>query len=99
MLGNVPVDASDEGLMVSALLHEAIPPSFVRLTDPDGETVVSKVMELDVEVSKYDLLVTLDRAARHEGDGAAETIEGALDTLADIDDVEGLGRAIEDHWL
>ncbi len=50
--------------MVSALLHEDIPASFVRLDDPDGQKIVTNVMNLDVETNKHDLLVSLGRVAQ-----------------------------------
>lgn len=98
-LANIPADATDDDLMVSALLHGAIPPSFVRLDDPDDETVVSRVLDLDVETNKVDLLISLGRAAQHEDGMDPATIEGALASLADLEAVDGIEGWIEANLL
>lgn len=98
-LDDIPAAATEDDLMVSALLHDAIPPSFVRLDDLDDETVVSRVMNLDVDTNKVELLISLGRAAQHEDGVAVETIEAALDSLADLDGVDGVDQWIEDTLL
>lgn len=101
MLADIPPDARQDELMVSALLHEAIPPSFVRLADPDGENVVTRVMNLDVDTNKYELLVSLGRAAQQDEFGAEDlrTMEQGLTNLADLENVEGIEQWIEDAFL
>ncbi|PSP84552.1 hypothetical protein BRC96_05390 [Halobacteriales archaeon QS_6_64_34] len=80
------------GVKPTALLHGAVPPSFVRLDKPDGENVVSRVLELNIETSKVGLLVSLGEAARH-GEGLdTRTIESALDNLADPEVVDAYIR-------
>jgi len=100
MLANVPADARDSDLLLSALIHEAIPPSFVRLDDPDGENVVTKVMALEVETNKYELLLSLGDAVQHaDTGGEVAKVEQALDNLADFEGVEGIERYIEQNLL
>jgi hypothetical protein len=99
MLADIPVDADPDRLMVSALFHGAIPPAFVQCDDPDDATVVSRVLGLNIETDKVALLVSLGRAAQH-GDGMdVETIESALDTLADFDDPEIVDAYIRENLL
>ncbi|WP_367175685.1 hypothetical protein [Haloarcula rubripromontorii] len=101
MLADVPADATDEDLYVSALLRDVIPPSFVRLNDPDDENVVTKVMELDTTVSKIKLLVSLGRVAQQDDFTAEDldSMEGALDTLAELDDTENVDQYIRERLL
>lgn len=96
MLADVPPTASDDALLASALFHEAIPPEFVRLEHPDGETVVSQVLALDTDVSKYRILLKLGHTVSAEGatEQNVETVRSALDTLSGLEDVEGI-----DDWL
>ncbi|ELY69958.1 hypothetical protein C489_03386 [Natrinema versiforme JCM 10478] len=101
MFEDVPADTSRDKQMVSSLLHEAIPPSFVRLETPNGENVVTKVMNLDIETNKHDLLVSLGRVAQQDDftDDDLETMLGALDTLADLEDIDGADDYVEDLLL
>ncbi|SFR97779.1 hypothetical protein SAMN05216559_1912 [Halomicrobium zhouii] len=101
MLADLPADATRDDQMVSSLLHGAIPPSFVRLDDPNDENVVTKVMDLDVDTSKHDLLVSLGRVAQQADFTNADlaTMERALDNLQDLDDVDGIDDWIEDALL
>lgn len=101
MLGDVPPAVPDDEQMVSALLSEHVPPSLVRLDDPDGENVVTKVMGLDAETNKYELLVSLGSvASRPEfSDEDLATMERALDTLASMDDDAAVDAYIEEHLL
>lgn len=99
MLAEIPPNADNDDLLVSALLHSAIPSSFVRLDDSDGENVVSRVLDLNVETNKIDLLVSLGDAAQHEDKLDPHVIESALDSLADLEDVDGIDRYIEQNLL
>lgn len=101
MLADVPADASEEDLMVTALLHEHVPPAFVRLADPEDENVVTRLMDLEADVSKFDLLTTLSRVAHHGdfGDEGLSSIEGALETLNEIDDTDAVEEYIEAKFL
>lgn len=101
MLSEVPDDADHDRLMVSTLLHERIPTTFVRLEDPDDENVVTRVLDLGVDIDKHDLLFSLARVA-NEGDfedDEVASIEGALETLADVDDPEVAEQIIEERLL
>jgi hypothetical protein len=87
MLAEIPREPhTDEH--ASALLHEAIPPSFVRLDGPDDENVVTKVLNLETDVRKHDLLISLGRVAQQDDftDDDLASIEDALDTLDELDD-------------
>jgi len=103
MLSEVPPDAASDDQMVSALLHEAIPPKFVRSDDPDGETVVSKVMALDVETNKIDLLTALGSAVQGSERNDAEAlsiVDEALETLSTIEELDGdVDGWIQQHVL
>ena len=87
MLSDIPADATDADLHVSALFHAAVPPAFVRLDGPDDENLVTKVMALDLNVSKVELLVTFGRVAQHDDftQENLDSMEGAMDTLAQVD--------------
>ncbi len=97
--GEIPdgVDPNDE--RVSALLHESIPPEFVRLDDPDGETIVSKVLSLDVDTNKFDLLVRLGKIAEAEDfdDEVLATIDGIVSRLGELDDEDGIDAYIQQN--
>lgn len=99
MLADIPPDADDEKLMISALLHGAVPPSFVRLDAPDGENVVSRVLELDIKTNKVELLVSLGEAAQHGEELDTQTIESALDNLADLGDTEAADAYVRENLL
>lgn len=101
MLADIPADATDDDRYVSALLRDVIPPEFVRLDDPDDENVVTKVMRLDTDVSKIKLLVSLGRVAQQDDFTAADldSMEGALDTLNELDDNENIDQYIRERLL
>lgn len=99
MLEEIPADATDDDLMVSALLHEAVPPAFVRLEERNDETVVTRVADPDVDVAKADLLIRLGCIAR-EGEFTDEDLREMvrfLETLDRLDDIEGIERRIRDR--
>jgi len=100
-LAAIPPDADEDELMVSALLHDAVPTSFVRLDDPNGQTIASQVMDLDIETNKQELLISLGQAAQHKGESSEtlQTIEQALDKLTELEDVGGIDDWIEANLL
>ncbi|WP_336330691.1 hypothetical protein [Haloarcula sp. CGMCC 1.2071] len=100
MLSDVPA-TSDDDLYVSALLRDVIPPAFVRLDDPDNENVVTKVMRLETDVNKIKLLVSLSRVAQQDDFTTEDlnSMEGALDTLNELDDNENIDQYIEAKLL
>ena len=98
MLEEIPADATADDLMVSALLHEAVPPAFVRLENQDDETIVSKVADLDIDSPKVDLLISLGRVAQDGGtDETFREIDVFLENLAGLEDVEGLEDRLRDR--
>lgn len=101
MFADPPPDAREADVRVSALLHDAVPAEFVRLDDPDDENVVTKVMELDVDLNKFDFLVTLTHVAGQDDFTAADlaTIEQALDKLTQLEDTDGVEQYIEERFL
>jgi len=100
MLSDIPATADDD-LYISALLRDVIPPTFVRLDDPDDENVVTKVMALDTDVNKIKLLVSLGRVAQQDNFTAEDldSMEGALDTLNELDDTENIDQYIRERLL
>lgn len=101
MLSDIPTDGVEQNLMVSALLHEDIPPSFVRLDHPDGETIASKVLALETNANKYELLSSLGRVTQQDDftENDLQTIHGALDTLAELDDSDQIDEFIDQELL
>lgn len=101
MLADIPADATEDDIHVSALLQGDIPPSFVRLDGPDGENVVTKVMRLDTDISKIKLLVSLRRVAQQDDFTAEDldSMEGALDTLNELDDDKNIDQYIRERLL
>ncbi|WP_146418355.1 hypothetical protein [Haloarcula hispanica] len=101
VLGELPdgVDTDDERL--SALIEGSIPPAFVRLNAPNDESIVSKTLALDIETSKFELLVNLAQTARSAdvSDDVMATIEGVLDQLSEMDDQDGIDQYIEQKLL
>ncbi|AGB30397.1 hypothetical protein Natpe_0467 [Natrinema pellirubrum DSM 15624] len=67
MLADVPADAAEDDLLVSAVLREAIPPAFVRPANSSDATVVSRLVALDSDINKVELLVSHGRVAREAG--------------------------------
>jgi hypothetical protein len=84
MLADVPADANPSGVMVSALLDGLIPDSFVRLDDSTGKNLLTAVMALDTDVSKFELLRTLGRFTLKEGVSPTESRD-IVETLEDVD--------------
>ena len=101
MLSDIPADATEEDLHVSALFHAAVPPAFVRLDDPDGETVVSKALALDTEASKHKLLWSLAQTAQSQdvSEEVLTKIDRILTELQRLDDEDGLDQYIEQNFL
>ncbi|NHX41536.1 hypothetical protein G9C82_18025 [Haloarcula sp. R1-2] len=97
MLADVPAEADPDDVMVSALLDELIPESFVRLDEPDDENVVTAVMALDTDLSKFELLRTLGRLTEQEGVSPAE-LQTVVGTLNDLDG-KNIDRYLRDQLL
>ncbi len=100
-LGELPEDADPDSERLSALIEGSIPPAFVRLDDPEGETIVSKTLALDIETSKFELLVSLAQTAQSAdvSDDVMATIEGILDELGEMDDQDGIDQYIQAKLL
>lgn len=96
-VGELPADADPEDERLSALTKWSIPPAFARMDDPDQETVVSKTLEMDIETSKVELLVTL--AGRTESVVVPEdelaAIMDILDELEEMDDQGSIDQYIQ----
>ncbi|MDS0261027.1 hypothetical protein NDI56_16630 [Haloarcula sp. S1CR25-12] len=99
MLVDIPSDATEDTLMASALFHGAIPSSFVRLDGPSGKNVVTRIMTLDIETNKIDMLVSLGKAVQNQEGIDIAMIESALDNLAGLEDVEGIEQYIQQNLL
>lgn len=100
-MGELPNDADPDEERLSALLNEFVPPAFVRMETPDDETIVSKILALDIETNKFDLLVSLAQTARVEGvdEEVLATIDGVLTELSEMDDAEGIDQYIQARLL
>lgn len=94
-------DAGADDPLVSVLGDGTVPPVFVRLDDPDGRNVLSIVMGLDTDVDKAELLAKLADIAREDEYAAddLESMETALETLADVDDVEGFDQILRNRFF
>jgi len=86
MAADRPPGVDAEDVPLSVLVNDDVPAEFVRLETPTGENVVTHVMNIDVSMSKYDVLMALvNRARPDEGytDEELASIEGGLETLVD----------------
>lgn len=102
MASDLPPGGKSEDVSLSVLLNDQIPALFVRLDDPDDENVVTLVMTLTVDMSKYQILMTLANNARPETgytETELESIEGGLSTLAAEDDPELVEAWIREHFF
>jgi hypothetical protein len=97
MLADMPAEANPNDGVVSALLDGLIPESFVRLDEPDDENVVTAVMALDTDLSKFELLRTLGRLTEQEGVSPAE-LQTVVGTLNDLDG-KNIDRYLRDQLL
>lgn len=100
-VGDLPDDADEDSERISALIQGSIPPAFVRLDEPRGETVLSQVMALDIETSKFKLLVSLAQTAQAEdvSDDVMATIDEILVQLHRLDNEEGIDQYIEQRFF
>jgi hypothetical protein len=97
MAADLPPATSGEDVPLSVLVNDQIPPSLVQLDDPTDENIVTLVMNLDVSINKYDILMAVANQARpDEGytDDELESIEGGLSTLVAEDD-----PALVEAWI
>ena len=101
VIGDLPADVDEADEPLSALLEASIPPAFVRLDDPDGETVVSTVLALDTEASKHKLLWSLAQTAQSQdvSEEVLTKIDRILTELQRLDDEDGLDQYIEQNFL
>jgi hypothetical protein len=101
VIGDLPanVDEADEPL--SALLEASIPPAFVRLDDPDGETVVSRVLALDTGANKHKLVWSLAQTAQSQdvSEEVLTKIDRILTELQRLDDEDGFDQYIKQNFL
>ncbi|WP_226023713.1 hypothetical protein [Halomicrobium salinisoli] len=96
-VGELPADADPDDERVSALIQGSIPTAFVRSSGPNDETIVSTVMALDMETSKFDLLVRLAKVARVDNvdDDIVATIAEMVTKLGEMDDQDGIDAYIQ----
>lgn len=93
-IGNLPAEIDSEDEMYTACYLWNIPVEFVRLADPDDENVVTKVMRLDVDIYKGQLLTGLAEVLA-SGELDLATIERAIDKLHEVEDPKAAERWIE----
>lgn len=100
-LGTLPpaVEADDEKFPPLALAD--VPLEFVQLDDPTDENVITKVMALDVDVDKFELLVRLASTlnARDYDQSDIDTVETVLDHVSDLEEVGGIDAIIKKALL
>ena len=101
VIGDLPANVDEADKPLSALLEASIPPAFVRLNDPNGETVVSKVLALDTEASKHKLLWSLAQTAQSQdvSEEVLTKIDRILTELQRLDDEDGLDQYTEQNFL
>lgn len=97
-IGDVPAGASAEAERYSLLVPMAIPVEFVRLDSPSDENVVTRLMDLDVDVFRGDLLARFKRVVA-SGEADVETIEAALTNLQGVDEFDEVDRFVRERFL
>jgi len=100
-LGTLPpaVETDDEKFPPLALAD--VPIEFVQLDDPNGENIITKVMALDVDVDKFELLIRLASTLneRDYDQSDIDTVETVLDHVSDLEEVEGIDAIIKKALL
>lgn len=99
-IGTVPDDADPAEEMVSVLLHSSIPTSFVRLATPDDENVLTRVMNLELDVDMFELLTHLCHSLGDEYNREdVKRIEQWVSRLDAIEDVDGAAELVQKQLL
>jgi len=93
------VETDDEKFPPLALAD--VPIEFVQLDDPNGENIITKVMALDVDVDKFELLIRLASTLneRDYDQSDIDTVETVLDHVSDLEEVEGIDAIIKKALL
>jgi len=95
-IGEIPAGATPSEEVFSPLLAIDIPPEFARLDDRDAANVVTRVLALDIELDKLDLLAKLGSAVSEtERQSDVERLEEVLDRLAGFQHVPGVEALVE----
>ncbi|KAA9404605.1 hypothetical protein EGO51_19090 [Haloarcula hispanica] len=96
-VGELPEDADPDDERVSVLTKRPIPTAFVRMDDPDEETIVSKMLALDIDTNKVERLVELARATDSAvvSEDTLAAIQEVLDELDDLDDEDSIHQYIQ----
>jgi len=78
------------------LVHSGYPVEFVAIDSPDGETLITKVMGLDVEIDKLRLLVSMASMVEDADDRreALQTLHSTIDEAKRAADVDGIERLL-----
>lgn len=100
-VGDLPAGVDPDDERISALMHGTIPPAFVRCDHHDDPTVVSRVLNLDIQTSKYDVLVSLAQTActEHCSDDILDTIDQVRVELERLDGQDGIDAYIQQNLL
>jgi|AntRauTorcE11898_2_1112593.scaffolds.fasta_scaffold10909_3 hypothetical protein len=97
-MGAVPADATTGSEAYSPLLAIDLPPGFVTLDAADGKNVVTRVMALELDVPKLDLLAKLGSAVPESAsDPDVGRIESLLDQLAGFQHMPGVEALVEER--
>ncbi len=96
-IGTLPSDITTDEEQFPPLALNGVPVEFVRLTDPDGENVITKCMALDVDVNKFEFLVRLSTSVLDNGYDQADiaATESLLDSIDSLEDQANIDQLIK----
>lgn len=95
-IGEIPATAAPGDEAYSPLLAVDIPPAFVTLDTPDGQNVVTRVLALELDVPKLDLLAKLGSTVAVEtSEDDVERLESLLEQLEGFQHVPGVESLLE----
>jgi hypothetical protein len=97
-MGEIPATATAADEAYSPLLAIDIPPGFVTLDTHDSENVVTRVLALELDIPKLDLLAKLCSAVPDStSESDVERIESLLDQLAGFQHMPGVEALLEER--
>lgn len=93
-IGTLPPDVTTDGELFPPLTLNGVPVEFVRLSDPDGENVLTKCMSLDMDINKFEFLVRLSTSVLTDGyeNEDIDAVESLLDSAAALENQDGIGQ-------
>lgn len=96
-IGTLPSDVTTEEELFPPLALNGVPVEFVRLSDPDGENVVTKCMALDADLDKFEFLVRLSTSVLADGyeRDDIDSVENLLDSASALENQDGIGQLLQ----